>query len=38
MKGYALPFVAALVVCTAAFLALDAVFMNMQGLSLLFHQ
>ncbi|MDP7548038.1 MAG: hypothetical protein QGF20_12150 [Alphaproteobacteria bacterium] len=38
MKGYFLPFVAALVVCAAAFLALDTVVMNMQGLDLIFHQ
>ena len=38
MKGYFLPFVAALVVCAAGFLGLDAAVMNMQGLSLIFHQ
>lgn len=38
MKGYFLPFSAALVVCVAGFLALDAAVMAMQGLSLIFQQ
>ncbi len=36
MKGYLVPFVAAFVVCAAAFLALDVAIMNAQGLSLIF--
>ena len=36
-KGYLLPFCAALVVCLAGFLLLDMAVMNMQGLSLIFH-
>ncbi len=38
VKGHFLPFVAALAVCLAAFLALDMAIMNLQGLSLVFHQ
>lgn len=38
MKGYVLPFVAALVVFAAAFIALDTLVMNMQGLNLIFQQ
>ena len=38
IKGYLLPFAAALVVFTAAFLLLDTAVMNMQGLSLIFHK
>jgi len=38
MKGYVLPFFAGLVVCSAGFLALDALLMNLQGLSLIFQQ
>jgi hypothetical protein len=37
IKGYFLPFAAALVVFAAAFLALDTAVMNMQGLNLIFH-
>jgi hypothetical protein len=37
-NGYFLPFVAAIVVCAAAFLLLDTAVMNMQGLGLIFHQ
>jgi len=37
MKGYALPFAAALIVFMAGFLLLDMVVMNLQGLSLIFH-
>lgn len=36
IKGYLLPFAAALVACAAAFLLLDIAVMNMQGLSLMF--
>ncbi len=35
-KGYVRPFAAALVVFVAAFLLLDTLIMNMQGLSLIF--
>ena len=38
IKGYFLPFAAALVVCAATFLLLDTAVMNMQGLSLIFHK
>ena len=38
IKGYFLPFAAALVVFAVAFLLLDMAVMNMQGLSLIFHQ
>ncbi len=38
MKGYFVPFVAALVVCSAGFLLLDTAVMAMQGLSLIFQQ
>ena len=38
VKGYFLPFIAGLVVFTAAFLLLDIVVMSMQGLGLIFHQ
>jgi len=38
MKGYFVPFVAALVVCLAGFLLLDTAVMAMQGLSLIFQQ
>ncbi len=37
IKGYLLPFAAALVVFAAAFLLLDMAVMNMQGLSLIYH-
>jgi hypothetical protein len=37
IKGYLLPFVAALVVFAVAFLLLDAAVMNMQGLNLIYH-
>jgi len=36
MNGYLLPFLVALAVFSAGFLALDAVIMNAQGLSLIF--
>jgi hypothetical protein len=36
VNGYLVPFVAAFVVCAAAFLALDVAVMNAQGLTLLF--
>jgi hypothetical protein len=36
IKGYLLPYFAALVVFAAGFLALDTLIMNMQGLSLIF--
>ncbi len=38
MKGYLVPFLAAVVVCGAAFLLLDLALMNMQGLSLMFER
>jgi len=38
IKGYVLPFTAALIVFAAAFLLLDTAIMNMQGLSLIFHK
>jgi len=38
IKGYLLPFAAALVVFAVAFLLLDMAVMNMQGLSLIFHK
>ncbi len=38
IKNYFLPFVAAFVVCAAAFLLLDMAAMNLQGLSLIFNQ
>lgn len=37
MKGYVVPFVVAFVLWMAAFVALDATIMNLQGLSLIFH-
>jgi hypothetical protein len=37
-KDYAVPFIAAFTVCAIAFLALDVLVMNMQGLSLIFRQ
>ena len=37
-KGHFLPFVTAFVVCMAAFILLDTIVMNMQGLSLMFNQ
>ena len=37
IKDSLLPFVAALIVTAMAFLLLDMVVMNMQGLSLIFH-
>lgn len=36
IKSHILPFIAALVACAAAFLLMDIVIMNMQGLSLIF--
>ena len=36
MKDYIVPFLVAFLVCSAAFLALDAAIMNAQGLSLIF--
>jgi hypothetical protein len=36
-KNRILPFIAALVACAAAFLLMDMIIMNMQGLSLIFH-
>ena len=36
MRDYILPFLIALVVCGATFLALDAAIMNAQGLTLFF--
>ena len=38
IKGSFIPFLGAMVVCCGLFLALDAGLMNMQGLSLVFHQ
>jgi hypothetical protein len=38
MKDYMVPFAAAFVFCGLAFLALDFAVMNLQGLSLFFHQ
>ncbi len=37
IKARIIPFVVAFAVCAAAFLLLDLVVMNMQGLSLIFH-
>ena len=37
VKGYLLPFAAAVVVWAVLFLLLDMAVMNMQGLSLAFH-
>ncbi len=37
IKGYLLPFAAALVVFAVAFVLLDAAVMNMQGLNLIYH-
>ncbi len=37
IRGYFFPFVGALIVFTGGFLLLDFVLMNMQGLSLIFH-
>ena len=37
-KGYLAPFAAAFVVFAAAFVLLDMVVMNLQGLSLVFHK
>lgn len=37
IKGYLLPFAAALAVFAVVFLLLDAAVMNMQGLSLIYH-
>ncbi len=36
MKGYAVPFAIAFVVCGAAFFVMDYAVMNVQGLSLFF--
>ncbi len=36
MQGYLIPFVAAVVVCSLGFWALDLVVMQMQGLSLIY--
>ena len=38
MKDYMVPFAAAFVLCSVVFLALDFAVMNLQGLSLFFHQ
>ncbi len=38
IKGYLQPFAAALLVFAAAFLLLDTLIMNMQGLSLIFYK
>jgi hypothetical protein len=37
MKDYIVPFVAVFLACGIGFLALDAVIMGLQGLSLIFH-
>ncbi len=37
-NGYVVPFVVGLVAFAAMFLALDALIMSMQGLSLIFHK
>ncbi len=37
MKGYLVPFAAALVICGAGFLAVDYAIMSLQGLTLIFH-
>lgn len=38
MKSYIVPFTAAFLLCCGAFLALDFLIMDAQGLSLFFHQ
>lgn len=38
IKGHVFPFVVALAACMALFVLLDMAVMNMQGLSLIFHQ
>jgi len=38
IKNHLLPFLAAFVLCAAAFLLLDMAMMNLQGLSLIFEQ
>jgi hypothetical protein len=38
MKNSLVQFIVAFVICSAIFWALDAALMNMQGLSLVFHE